>query len=150
MAKRHSTARPRDIYQEVTDTILAELERGVAPWVKPWSAKPGEAGIPTNGATGHTYRGVNVPMLWGRSQRYGYASQQWFTYKQAQSKGGQVRKGEKGQMVVFWKMLRKEDENAVEKTIPMLRAYTVFNREQIDGLAAPEPVHGPDWEPLAA
>lgn len=123
-----------DLYQTVTDKIIAQLENGVAPWVKPWTDS-GFGGLPYNAITGKAYRGINVMMLYAPAPGEG-----WMTYKQAQEVGAQVRKGEKGQMVVFFKPLKIEDKNAPvtaedrSKTIPMLKYYTVFHTSQIDNL----------------
>jgi len=131
----------RDICREVTDAIVAELERGVAPWVRPWNVP--DPGLPRNGATGRGYHGLNVVLLWAAANRNGYASQQWFTYKQAQELGGHVRRGERSSLVTFWKFLERAERDpetgeTVRKRIPLLRHYNVFNREQCDGLPEPE------------
>jgi antirestriction protein ArdC len=127
----------RDIKQEVTDTIVAALEAGVAPWVKSWTG--GQSAWPRNGSTGKSYNGVNVLLLEISAMQGGYASNEWMTYKQAAGMGGQVTKGSKGTTIIFWKIFKTEDKKTgEEKTVPMLRHYTVFNREQIEGL--PEPV----------
>src|SRR5713226_1192741 len=90
-----TTIRPRrDLYQDVTARILAELEAGAAPWVKPWSATPGQ-NVPCNAVTNRPYSGCNVVLLWmaaGRTPRY-------LTFKQALELGGNVRKGQHGQTV---------------------------------------------------
>jgi len=136
----------RNIRKEVTDTIIKALEAGVAPWVKPWKSANG--GLPQKQDTGQSYRGVNVILLMLAGMAF--ASNEWYTFKQAQTRGGQVRKGEKGTMVVFWKMLTKtETDDAgeeVERKIPMLRHFMVFNRDQIDGLAEVEVEEVPDFE----
>lgn len=122
----------RDLYQEVTDRIIGALEQGVVPWVKPWNAP---ADFPRNGATGRPYSGINVLLLWLTAQTRGYASPEWFTFQQARTLGACVRKGERGTLVTFWRTLTVADADSGEdKTIPLLRHFTVFNREQIDGL----------------
>jgi antirestriction protein ArdC len=124
----------RDLYQEVTDRIVESLEKGVAPWVKPWNAtRLGKAGQPRNGATLRRYSGINVIICY----MSGFSSQDWFTYNQASKLGGQVRKGERATTLVFWKFL--EDKKDPKKSIPLLRHFSVFNREQIDGLPALAP-----------
>jgi antirestriction protein ArdC len=123
-----------DLYQAVTDKIAEQLENGVAPWVKPWT-NSGFGGLPYNAATGKAYRGINVMMLYAPA-----AGEGWMTYKQAAEVGAQVKKGEKGSMVVFFKPLTIEDKNRPAgsepstKSIPMLKYYTVFHTSQIDGL----------------
>lgn len=129
-------ARDRDLYQEVTDRIVAALEAGTVPWVRPWGGA--EPGLPRNGATGRAYSGINVPLLWLTATEQGYASNEWYTYNQARLLGGQVREGEKATLITFWKDLEVKragptGEQLTEK-IPMLRHWTVFNRAQIDGL----------------
>jgi antirestriction protein ArdC len=133
------------LYQNVTNRILIELETGTAPWVKPWSATPGK-NIPHNAATGNAYSGCNVILLW--MAQAGYSSPRWLTYKQAQELGGNVRKGEKSPATVV-KVLRLEDKKAEtdengRRVFTALKAYAVFNVDQCDGLPAdilnPEPV----------
>lgn len=137
----------RNIRQEVTNTIIAALEAGVAPWVKPWKAANG-GGLPQKQDTGESYRGVNILLLMLAGMAF--ASNEWYTFKQAIARGGMVRKGEKGTMVVFWKLLVKtetdDDGEEVERKIPMLRHFMVFNRDQIDGFDEVEVEERPDFE----
>ena len=142
----------RDIYQEVTDSIIAKLEEGVAPWAKSWSG--GGFTLPRR-STGQHYQGINVLLLLSTGQ----TGEHWFTYSQAAELCGMkkdaegkwiweddkgVREGEKGTQVVFFKQLKIEDKATGEdKTIPLIRSYKVFNQNQIDGLPArfdPAPV----------
>ena len=147
------TKKKRDIYQEVTNTILRYLEEGTAPWRNPIAKNTGD-GWPKNLTTDKRYRGVNVLLLSMQSWASGYASDYWMTYKQASAKGGQVRKGEKGSLVTFWKMHETTDKKTgEEKTMPVLRHYTAFNVEQIDGVEIPDapPVASVEpFEPLEA
>jgi len=125
------------LYQEITDRMVAELEAGAAPWLKPWksSIANGTGIMPSNAITGRGYRGINVCILWGERAARGYERNQWLTYKQAQTAGAQVRKGEKAAQIVFTKKLNvKDKETAEEKQISMLRPYWVFNAAQVDGL----------------
>jgi antirestriction protein ArdC len=129
-----------DLYQSVTNAIVADLEKGVASWVKPW--KTGNAGgiMPVNAATRHSYNGVNIPILWHAQITRGYPTAQWMTYRQALPLDAHVKKDEHGTTVVFTKKLTfKEKDSEEEKRISMLRTYTVFNVAQIDGLPEPEP-----------
>ena len=116
----------RDLYSEVTSRILAELERGAAPWVKPWSATPGQ-NVPQNAVSNRPYSGCNVVLLW-LTRGQGWPTPRFLTFKQAQEAGGSVRKGERGTKVYFVKQLRvtktKEGEEA-ERLVPMMREYTV-------------------------
>jgi len=125
------------LYQSVTDRIVAELEAGAAPWLKPWktSKANGTSIMPVNAVTGRNYHGINVVILWSQRDAKGYDSNCWMTFKQAKEKGGCVRKGEKATEVVFTKKLRVRDkETDEEKQISMLKSYYVFNSQQIDGL----------------
>jgi antirestriction protein ArdC len=125
----------RDLYADVSARIVAELEAGAAPWVKPWSATPG-ANVPCNAATNRPYSGCNVVLLW-MAQTAGYRAPRYLTFKQALELGGHVRKGEHGVTVFFVKRLQVADRDGEEgdtKIIPMMKAYTVFNVDQCEGL----------------
>jgi antirestriction protein ArdC len=128
-----------DLYTRITNRIVAELEKGCRPWLKPWNAEHA-AGRITRPLrhTGAPYRGINILNLWMAATASGYACPIWLTYKQAQELGAQVRKGEKGELVVFAsKFSRTEATEAGEeiaRDISFLKGYTVFNAEQIDGL----------------
>lgn len=132
-----------NLYQNVTARILSELETGTAPWVKPWSATPGQ-NIPHNAATGRPYSGCNVILLWLSQGRF--ASPRFMTFKQALDLGGNVRKGEHGFTVYFVKPMtaKPKDDQEAGKAFTMLRAYTVFNVDQCENLPAkiltPDPV----------
>ena len=143
----------RDLYQEVTDRIIEQLEQGVAPWVRPWRADARSGGMPYNAISGKAYRGINVALLYSNL----YPETGWMTYKQASDVGANVRKGEKGSMIVFYKPFVVRDRNAPvnadgehpERTIPLLRAFHVFNLAQIENLPAkflPQPDNRPEPE----
>lgn len=125
-----------DLYVAVTKTIIEQLEQGTVPWTRPW--KNGNKGgvMPHNAVTNRPYSGINILILWGR----GYQSQGWLTYKQAQAAGAQVKKGEKGTRVVFSSplMVKDKDDETKERKIWLLKSFTVFNTEQIDGLTEEE------------
>ena len=123
------------MYESVTNNIIDDLENGVAPWTKPW--KNGNTGgiMPMNAATKRSYNGINIPILWHAQLSRDYPTASWMTYKQANEIGGQVRGGEKSTHIVFTKKLTiKDRESEEEKQIGMLKAYSVFNLAQIDGL----------------
>ncbi|WP_095089981.1 ArdC-like ssDNA-binding domain-containing protein [Mesorhizobium sophorae] len=131
-----------DIYQRVTDSIVASLETGIRPWIKPWSGDHAAGRImrPLRG-NGEPYRGINILMLWGAAMEKGYTSPSWMTFKQALALGGNVRKGEQGSLVVYASTFSRTEADATtgeeqERDIPFLKGYTVFNAEQIDGLPA--------------
>lgn len=139
-----------DIYQRITAQIVDDLEQGVRPWMKPWSADNAVGRIvrPLR-FNGLPYNGINVLMLWSAADEKGYSAPIWMTFKQALELNAHVRKGEKGSLVVYAdKIIRTETDDATgkenERAIPYLKSYTVFNVEQIDGLpehyyARPQP-----------
>jgi len=128
----------RDLYAEVSARILAELERGAAPWVKPWSATAGQ-NVPQNAVTSRPYSGCNVVLLWLAHNRC-WSTPRFLTFKQAIEAGGNVRKGEHGTKVYFVKQWRVREgdtdagEEVDQKIIPMMREYTVFNVAQCENL----------------
>lgn len=139
-----------DIYQTVTDNIIAALESGVKPWSCPWQRVSGMSGLPSNYATGVAYSGMNIMLLWSSASEQGFSDSRWMTYKQAQAEGGQVRKGEHGTTAIFYTTLEKENDDGETDFIPMLKTFTVFNVEQIDGLPLCDEVVFPaeSFEPL--
>jgi antirestriction protein ArdC len=134
------------VYDIVTNHVLAQLEKGQIPWRKPWGLKPGM--YPINATNNKPYKGINAWMLGMTS----YSGTRWLTYKQAQERGGHVRKGEKAMPVIFWKVQTVEEEKngeIKEKNIPILRYYSVFNVEQCDGLNLPALANNaPTFEPI--
>ncbi len=140
-----------DLYTRITSRIVAELEKGVRPWFKPWNAEHA-AGRVTRPLrhNGQPYRGINVLMLWGEAMTKGYSCPIWMTYNQAHELGAQVRKGEHGSLVVYANRIQRTDTDAngneFEREIPFLKGYAVFNCEQIDGL--PSHYLAPAQEPL--
>lgn len=131
----------KDVYGRVTEKIIADLEQGVRPWVKPWNAEhlAGRITRPLR-HNGTPYRGINVVMLWMAAVAQGYACPIWMTFQQAKELGGFVRKGETGTLVVYANTFTAtetdEDGEESEREIPYLKGYTVFNCEQIEGLPA--------------
>ncbi len=131
------------LYQEITDKIIAELEAGRVPWVQPWGSADVTAplGLPSNAATGRTYSGVNVLILWDAVVRRGFTVQRWLTFRQALALGGHVRKGETGTTVVYADRFvpdderRRADQDGDEaRTIAFLKRFTVFNCQQCENL----------------
>lgn len=130
-----------DLYQQVTDRVVAELERGVAPWVRPWRILGEAGGLPHNGYTKRPYRGVNVWVLAMSAASLGCDDPRWYTFRQASLLDARVKKGEKATLVAFWRDLKVNEEDPTtgvrsEKTVPLLRAYPVFNASQCDGIPA--------------
>lgn len=122
-----------DVYDHVTNEIIAQIEAGTPPWRKPWTGGAAGACLPRR-FNGDEYRGINVLMLWATAATQGYSSARWMTYRQAGELGGQVRKGEKSACVVKYGTVEREDDNGEERRVPYCRAYRVFNADQIDGL----------------
>lgn len=127
-----------DLYQKVTDSIVAQLEAGCVPWVRPWKSGVGPAvtgTLPFNVISKRSYSGINIPLLWMSGERF--ASHALLTYKQAEGLGGHVCKGEKGTMVVYAdKFIPKAAPGEAEKKHPVffLKAFTAFNVAQCEGL----------------
>jgi N-terminal domain of anti-restriction factor ArdC len=127
-------AHPRDHYQEVTDKIVALLENGVLPWQRQWDA--GRCNVPVNAVTKHTYRGINRIVLDMLGIRFG-TDPRWCSYRQALARGWQVRRGETGTGIYFYKRIErnacgedaeKEGEGrARQPFFPLLKAYTIFH-----------------------
>lgn len=132
----------QDVYTRITSKIIADLEQGVRPWMKPWNAEHA-AGRVTRPLrhNGQPYNGINILMLWSVAVSQGYAAPIWMTYRQASELGAHVRKGEKGELVVYANTITRTDIDAgtgeeAEQIIPFLKGYTVFNVEQMEGLPA--------------
>lgn len=128
-----------DTYQRITDTIVTALESGTRPWIQPWSASQIGSTFPRPlRANGEPYRGINILLLWLAAAASGFEHNRFMTYRQAQELGGQVRKGEKGTLIVKYGTVTRKGESAEDedREIPYLKGYTVFNLSQIDGLSA--------------
>lgn len=130
----------KDNYEFITNQIVELFEKvDAGEWRQPWATA---AGFPQNGATGRAYRGVNVLLLWAAALSSDYQSNEWFTFNQAKELGGMVRKGEKSRKICFLKIITKDKDDehegarseAARVSYPVLRVWSVFNRDQIDGL----------------
>ena len=115
----------KNIYEIVTGKIVQKLELGVVPWRMPWNPN----GQPVNWKTQKPYRGINTMIL---------DAGEYATFKQIQEAGGKVKKGEKGNIVVFWKWTEVVDaETGEAKKVPFLRYYKVFEiNSQCEGFAS--------------
>ena len=135
------------VYQQVTDRIITELEKGAAPWIKPWTTHAGNED--QNIISKKPYSGINRLIL-GMS---GFSMPYWASFKQWQELGASVKKGEKGTMIVFYSPIQKDTVNPesgdTEKSIyHCLKSYYVFNIDQVEGIeiqkpAAPENTFNP-------
>jgi len=131
------------LYEEITGKIIAELEQGRVPWVQPWGAVTAPLGLPKNAATGRSYSGINILILWCAVAERGFTGQTWLTFRQALKIGGHVRKGETGTTVVYADRFipYRERQRAAETgdqpdAIPFLKRFTVFNADQCANLPA--------------
>ena len=134
----------RDVYTQVTDTIISAIEAGAGQWDMPWHRHGVTHTRPMNALTGKRYRGVNVLALWAAAEARGFTTGLWGTYRQWQEKGAQVRKGEKSSLVVFFKELAVDETNTetgeTERGRRLIaKASYVFNANQVDGFVASEP-----------
>ena len=151
-----------DYVDQVATAIIQQLKEGTAPWQKPW--EPGERFMPYNPTSGNEYRGMNAVWLMSQSQARGFTDARWMTYRQSQAQDAQVRKGEKGTPIQFWKWqglepvkdtngkpVLDQDGQPVRQMVryerPRVMGAVVFNAEQIEGLppAPARPVR-PEWE----
>jgi antirestriction protein ArdC len=161
MSRHGSSARSgsdrTSLYGEITSKIISELQAGRVPWVQPWGTAAPKAplAMPRNAATGRGYSGINVLILWGSVIENGFPGQNWLTFRQALSLGGNVRKGEHGTTVVYADRFIPDDEKKRARetgeeaqAIPFLKRFTVFNAAQCENLpediavAAPPPPPG--------
>jgi antirestriction protein ArdC len=128
-----------DVYTRITNRIIADLEQGVRTWTKPWSSGNALARItrPLR-HNGEPYSGINVVLLWSEAVARGFSSASWMTFRQALQLGAHVRKGETGSLVVYANRITRtdttDDGSEIDREIPFLKAYTVFNVDQIEGL----------------
>ncbi|WP_072389393.1 zincin-like metallopeptidase domain-containing protein [Hyphomicrobium sp. CS1BSMeth3] len=141
-----------NFYDDITNKMIAELEKGRFPWVQPWGTPSAKAqlAMPKNASTSRTYFGINVLILWGEVIEKGYTGQSWLTYRQALALGGHVREGERGTTVVYANRFIPDDakRRAVQsgseaRAVPFLKRFTVFNTDQVDGLAREIATVGP-------
>lgn len=139
-----------DCYQQVTDSIIAELEKGAAPWVKPWGA---DSSADRNHVSGKAYRGINRLLLGMASMANGFASPVWASYKQWQEAGYQVAKGSKGTHIVFFKPMPGKVDAETGKTdggYCVIRGYTVFNATQTNFTATVSELPEAQFNPILA
>jgi antirestriction protein ArdC len=141
-----------NVYQDITNAIIADLERGCVPWAQPWDAAAGAVPftIPRNASTLRPYSGINILTLWSAVAKRKFTGHNWLTFRQALAVGGNVRKGERGVTVVYadrftpeaMRERARETGDAVT-SIPFIKRFTLFNADQCEGLPvdpqAPQP-----------
>jgi antirestriction protein ArdC len=149
--KEGESAMSNQVYQYVTDRIMEELEKGCVPWHKPWKASSDGVRVAASYVSKKPYRGVNTFLLALARFKAGYDSNYWLTFKQVEALGGNV-KGERSEMVVFWKLLEKPAKKPTPDNdtdyIPMLRYYRVFNLDQVSGIERPKLEVTAEFEPI--
>ena len=121
------------VQETITREIVEALEKGVRPWAKPWHCRAGSGSFPIR-FNGEQYRGINILALWASQLKNGFSSNQWLTGHQANELGGNIVRGEKPTTVCFFKPLTFDKGTEDEKTIPLARAFRVFNVDQLENL----------------
>ncbi|WIW50321.1 zincin-like metallopeptidase domain-containing protein (plasmid) [Bradyrhizobium sp. 62B] len=153
LAKRTGEDRT-NLYDEITNRIIGEIEAGRVPWVQPWGTPSASTSLamPRSAANGRRYSGINILILWAAATERSFTGQSWLTFRQALSVGGHVRKGERGTTVVFADRFVPADEKRSGResgeeaqAIPFLKRFTLFNTDQCEGLppevaTAPQPM----------
>ena len=131
-----------NLYEQITNRIIAELEAGRVPWVQPWGSSKASIGMPYNAVSDRRYSGINVLTLWDAIVSRGFASHAFLTFRQALALGGHIRRGERGVGVIYTRRFipkeerRRADHEGREASggIPFLKWFTVFSVEQCEGL----------------
>lgn len=124
------------VYDEITASIIEQLEKGAMPWIKPWRA---DSTADKNIIRQKPYRGVNRLILGMQSLSKGYSVPVWGTFKDWQGLGCNVRKGEKGTKIVFFSPVTKENAEGEKESYALIKSYYVFNAEQVDGVTIQAP-----------
>lgn len=150
--RRPDNGRP-NLYQQITDRIIADLEEGRVPWVQPWGSANASIGMPYNAVSERRYSGINILTLWNAIVARGFTTHAFLTFRQAIALGGSVRRGERGTGIIYTRRYspREEQQRAEVEArtprhgIPFLKFFTVFSVDQCDGLppdvtAPPPPV----------
>ena len=131
-----------NLYQDMTDRIIADLEAGRVPWVQPWGTANAGIGRPHNAISNRRYSGINVLTLWHAVVLRGFSSHAFLTFRQAAALGGTVRRGERGVGIIYThrfvptaeRQRAGQEGRATAGGIPFLKHFTVFSVDQCDGL----------------
>ena len=135
-----------DMYKTVTDSIIAELEKGAIPWVKPWKA---DSSADKNFISQKPYQGINRLLLGMGSMAKGYTNPAWATFKQWADSGANVKAGEKATHIVFFKPVKTKDKATGEdKGYCVIKGYAVFNVEQTDMNIVPSVIPESPFNPM--
>ncbi|MBN8552159.1 MAG: DUF1738 domain-containing protein [Caulobacterales bacterium] len=150
-----SSTKRFDVHEAITTQIIQAIEAGTGPLQMPWHRSGGAIYRPTNIASGNAYRGVNVIALWAAAHSRGFEHGVWGTYRQWQAKGGQVRRGEKSSLVVFYKTLDADDDHHHQQQDDeqqhrrfVAKASYVFNVDQVDNVDTDVDAPKPDIDPV--
>ena len=139
------------VYDAVTEKIVAAIKKGAGMYVMPWHGGSPPCSIPVNASTKAHYRGVNILALWAETAVKGYSSGNWASYRQWKDLGAQVRRGERGTVVVFFKKDERSDEADEDEHTKfqrlVARAFWVFNAAQVEGWDEP-PAQFPAYYPI--
>ncbi len=149
MASAVLSAPKTNVYEAVTAQIVAAIEAGAGDWIMPWHGGVVPVQMPKNALTDMHYHGINVVSLWAQAASQLYPSGYWASYEQWRKLGGQVRKGERGTLIVFYKRLdgsNEEADNLAEAPRLVLRWSYIFNVAQVDGWDVPLPVRPSEVE----
>ena len=135
-----NTTERKDVYSRITAQIVEHLEKGVRPWIRPGmpNTQPDRITRPLR-HNGQPYSGINILSLWMSALGQNFTAPIWMTFRQASELNAHVRKGEKGSLVVYANAITRTEHDEktgedVEREIPYMKGYTVFNVEQIEGL----------------
>lgn len=161
MATKKDDKPKRDFRQDLTNQIVELIEQGAAPWQKPWNPDAASSFLemPYNATSGRAYRGGNALYLMAKAQLMGSDDPRWCTFKQAQAKGWQVKKGSKGTSVEYWQFDKEEErfdpttgkkeKVTVKLENPRVFYATVFHASQIEGIPEYKRRERPDgWDPV--
>ena len=134
------------MYKTVTDSIIAELEKGAIPWVKPWKA---DSSADKNFISQKPYQGINRLLLGMGSMAKGYTNPAWATYKQWADSGANVKTGEKATHIVFFKPVKTTDKvTGKDSGYCVIKGYAVFNVEQTDMVIVPSVIPESAFNPM--
>ena len=137
-----------EIHRMIADQAIKAMETSGTAWVKSWSTSSGQ--MPTSMSTGRNYQGINLVILGLARAAGGYGSHEWGTFKQWRSREANVRKGQKATTVILYKPIQITDKvTGEDKTIGMLKTFSVFNADQVDGYETPAIVDAVDHTKLA-
>lgn len=140
------------IYDTITNQIITLLEAGAGQFSLPWHRSNAPLSRPINAVTRKAYRGVNVLALWISAEAQDFGHGLWATYRQWQSLGAQVRKGEKASPIVFYKVFDQTDGAETDERDGPVRIFAqashVFNVDQVDGYTLPQVPETEAFDPI--